>query len=196
VFGVIAGLSRPVGVLLVVPAAIEAYRMWRDAGGRDRLARLLAVGSPALGCAAYLAWVGAVFGDPLLPFSVQSRHDLRGGSIDPITHVVHSVRDLLNGDRFGAGLHLMWLALFAALIVVIARRLPASYTAYASISLLLATTASNISSFERYAFSTIPFVIAIAMVSRRDVVDRIVITVASGGLVAYSVLAFYKLYVP
>jgi len=34
------------------------------------------------------------------------------------------------------------------------------------------------------------------MVSRRDVVDRIVITVASGGLVAYSVLAFYKLYVP
>jgi len=150
VFGVIAGLSRPVGVLLVVPAAIEAYRMWRDAGGRDRLARLLAVGSPALGCAAYLAWVGAVFGDPLLPFSVQSRHDLRGGSIDPITHVVHSVRDLLNGDRFGAGLHLMWLALFAALIVVIARRLPASYTAYASISLLLATTASNISSFERY----------------------------------------------
>jgi hypothetical protein len=195
-FGVAAGLSRPVGMLLVVPAAIEAYRLWRDVGGRERVARLVAVASPAVGCAVYLAWVGAVFGDPLLPFSVQSRHDLRGASIDPITHVIHSVRDVLNGDRFGAGLHLVWLALFAALIVVIARRLPASYTAYAVVSLLLATTASNISSFDRYAFSTIPFVIAIAMVTRRDVIDRIVVVAASGGLVAYSVLAFYKLYVP
>ena len=195
-FGLVAGLTRPVGVLLVVPAAIEAARMWRDAGGRERLVRLVAVSSPALGMAAYLAWVGAVFGDPLLPFSVQSRHDLRGASVDPVTHVVHTVRDLINGDRFGAGLHLVWLALFAVLIVVIARRLPASYTAYAGVSLLLATTAGNISSFERYVFSTIPFVIALAMLTRRDLVDRMVVAIAAGALVAYSVLAFYQLYVP
>lgn len=194
--GVVAGLTRPVGLLLLVPAAIEAARGWRGCGPRERGSRLAAVASPAVGTAIYLAWVGAEQGDALLPFNVQSRHDLRGGTVDPITHVVNSVGDLFDGDRFSAGLHLVWIAVFIVLLVVVARRLPASYTAYCGATLLLALTASNISSFERYAFSTFVFAIAVAIITTRADVDRVVNALAAGGLVTYAVLAFFRLYVP
>jgi hypothetical protein len=156
----------------------------------------VAVASPAIGTAIYLAWVGIEYDDPLLPFSVQNREHLRGGSVDPITHVVNSVGDLLDGDRFGAGLHLVWLAVFIGLLVVVARRLPASYTAYGVVTLVLGMTASNISSFERYAFSTFVFAIAVAFVTARAEVSRAVNALAAGGLVTYAVLSFFRLYVP
>ncbi len=194
--GVVVGLTRPVGLLLMIPAAVEALRDWREATGRDRLWRVGAVASPGVGMALYLAWVGAEYDDPLLPFSVQSRHDLRGATIDPITHVVNSVGDVLDGDRFGAGLHLVWLVVFVGLLVVVARRLPASYTAYGAATLVLATTAKNISSFDRYVFSTFVFAIAVALVTVRADLERVVLTLAAGGLVVYSTLAFFQLYVP
>jgi hypothetical protein len=194
--GLVTGLARPVGILLMVPAAVEAARGWRECRGRERASRLAAVLSPGIGMAAYLTWVGFVYGNPFDPFNVQSRHDLRGVSVDPITHVVNSVRDMVNGDRFGAGLHLVWLVVFLALVVVIARHLPASYTAYAAITLLVAMTASNISSFDRYVFSSFPFVIGVALLTTRSDAERAVGAVAAGGLVAYSVLAFFALYVP
>jgi hypothetical protein len=194
--GIVAGLTRPVGFLLIVPAAVEAARDWHATNGRERLSRVGAVASPGVGMALYLAWVGVEYDDPLLPFSVQGRHDLRGATIDPITHIVNSVGDVLDGDRFGAGLHLVWMAVFVVLLVVVARRLPASYAAYGAATLVIATTAENISSFDRYVFSTFVFAIAVALVTVRSDVERVALTVAAGGLVVYSTLAFFQLYVP
>jgi hypothetical protein len=196
VLGFAAGFTRPLGLLLIVPAAIEAARAWRGAGSGDRARCVAAVAAPAIGTAVYLAWVGAVFGDPLVPFSIQSRNDLRGGSVDPVTHVVNSISDLIHGDRFSAGLHLVWLPVFIAIVVLVARRLPSSYTAYAAATLLLAMTSTNISSFERYVFSAFPFVIGVAIATKRDDANRMIGALAAGGLVAYSLLAFYQLYVP
>ena len=61
--GFLAGLCRPVGVLLVIPIAVEGVRGWREASGRARAARVTAVVAPVAGALAYLAWVGAEFGD-------------------------------------------------------------------------------------------------------------------------------------
>lgn len=194
--GVVAGLTRPVGLLLLVPAAIEASRGWRESAGRERVMRLGAVASPAIGTAIYLAWVGSKYDDPLLPFSVQSARHLRGGTVDPITHVVNSVGDVLDGDRFGAGLHLLWIAVFVGLLVVVARKLPASYTAYGAATIVLALTASNLSSFDRYAFSTFVFAIGVAFVTIRADVDRAVVALSAAGLVFYAVVANFRLYVP
>jgi len=194
--GVMAGLTRPVGLLLVVPAAIEAARAWRESGLGERVRRACAVVSPGIGTAIYLAWVGIEYDDPLLPFDVQSRADLRGPTTDPITHIVNTVGDVFDGDRFGAGLHLLWLAVFAALLVVLIRRLPASYAAYGAVTLVLALTATNISSFDRYAFSTIVFAIGAAIITARAEVERVVLIGAAAGLSAYAVLAFFRLYVP
>jgi hypothetical protein len=205
-FGVVAGLTRPVGLMLFVPALVEVTRdRWeRDrpeasrsrVGGREWGARLAAVAAPIIGTGVYLAWVGARYDDPMLPFSVQDDPKLRGGTVDPVTHVVDSLRHAIDGDRFGAGLHLVWIAVVVALLVVVARRLPASYAAYAGAAVLLALTARNVGSFERYAFTTFPLVMGIALLTRRREVDRVVSTLAAAGLAAYCVLAFLGEYVP
>jgi len=194
--GLVAGLTRPVGLLLFVPAIVEVLRQPRGVSVRDWCSRLSAVASPVVGTGIYLAWVGARSGDPFLPFSVQNNPRLRGGTVDPITHVVDAVGDALDGDRFGAGLHLVWIVVVVALLVVVARRLPASYAAYGGAALLLALTARNVGSFERYAFTTFPLVLGIALVTRRRQVDRVVSTLAAAGLAAYCVLAFLGEYVP
>ena len=82
--GFLAGLCRPVGVLLVVPAAVEAGRGWRTASARSRIERVGAVVAPVAGAVAYLAWVGAEFGDFWKPISLQNQATLRGGFQDPV----------------------------------------------------------------------------------------------------------------
>ncbi|MCJ7436237.1 MAG: hypothetical protein MUP97_00535 [Acidimicrobiia bacterium] len=194
--GVLAGLCRPVGLLLVVPTAIEALRGWLSASTRERAASLAAVGSPVVGTGLYLAWVGSQTDDPLLPFSIQSRPKLRGSLVDPVSRSVDAVGDLFGTERFGSGLHIVWIVLCAALVVVLARQLAASYAAYAAAAVLLALTASNLDSFERYAMSTFPLVIGVALVTKRPAMERAGLVLASGGLVAYATLAFYGRYVP
>jgi hypothetical protein len=185
-----------VGLLLFVPAIVEVLRERHGVSIREWCGRLAAVVSPVAGTGIYLAWVGARYDDPLLPFSVQDNPRLRGGTVDPLTHVVDAVGDALDGDRFGAGLHLVWIVVVVALLVVVARNLPASYVAYAGAALLLALTARNVGSFERYAFTTFPLVLGIALVTRRREVDRVVSVLAAAGLVAYCVMAFLGEYVP
>ena len=46
--GLLAGLARPLGVLLVVPAALEAARGWSGVSRRDGISRVSAVVAPAV----------------------------------------------------------------------------------------------------------------------------------------------------
>lgn len=194
--GLLAGLGRPLGVLLVLPLAVEAARGWPAASLRDRLVRGGAVASPLAGTAVYFAWVGAKHHDAFLPLRLQSSRRLRGGFVDPFTRVFDGVSDLIHGDRFGSGLHIVWAAIFIALIVVLIRRFPPSAAVFAGATVLVNLTASNLDSFERYAFGAFPLVLAIATITDRVEIERTVLAGAAGGLVGYSILAFLGVYVP
>jgi hypothetical protein len=194
--GVLAGLSRPVGVLLVAPAVLEAARGWRTAGRRDRAARAAAVVAPALGLAAFLAYAGVAFGDGLAPLTVQNQANLRGRFEFPITSLVDGVRDLTNAGRFGPGAHVIWAVAFGALLVVVARRLPSSYTAYAALTLGLSLSAHNLDSFERYCAGALPFLLAAAIVTRPPDAERAGLVLAAAAMFGYAVLTFLGLYVP
>ncbi len=101
-----------------VPAGGRAARGPGRGRGGARLARArrrsrawrgsVAVVAPVAGAAAYLAWVGAEFGDFWKPISLQNQATLRGGFQDPVTRTVDAVGDLFGGDRFGSGLHIVW----------------------------------------------------------------------------------------
>jgi hypothetical protein len=188
--GFLAGLCRPVGVLLAVPAAVEAARGWRDASTRGRVERVTAVLAPIAGAVVYLAWVGVEFGDFWKPLSLQNRSSLRGGFQDPVTRTADALAELFRGDHFGSGLHVLWAMLFVVLLVVLGRRFPASYTAYAAVTLLLGLSAQNLDSFERYCVSTFPFVLALAVLTEREEVERGAYVLAAAGLVGYASLAF------
>lgn len=196
VLALLAGLCRPVGVLLAIPLMIEAIPGWRALALRERLERVAAVVAPVAGMCIYLAYVGIEFGDPFKPFSIQNRSTLRGGFEDPFSRLVRAFEDIFGGDRFGSGLHVVWALIFGALLIVVIRRLPRSYAAYCGVTLLLGLSASNLDSFERYCLSTFPFVIALAIATRRATVDRAVLALAASGLFGYALLAFYGRWVP
>lgn len=195
-FGFAAGLTRPFAIFLVLAAAVEGWRTFRQADVAGRVARVGATLAPGLGILAYLGWAQAAFDDAFLPLTLQSDPTRQGSIRDPASSFVDSGGDLFTGDAFVPGLHFVWAGLLVALLVVMARRLPASYTAYAGATLALALAATNLDSLERYAMGAFPFVIVVAILVTGRVAERPVTAIAAGGLVAYGFLAFIGVYVP
>jgi hypothetical protein len=189
--GFLAGLARPVGLLLALPALVEALR----ARGSS-VARCCAVVAAPAGSAAYLLWCGVAFGNPLLPFRVQSDSDLRGGVLgSPYTSLAKAWRAAVGGGRVVTALHLVWVPLVLWLLWLVARRLPASYAVYAAAIVFLAVTTPDLASFERYALSAFPLLMVAAALRSRH--SRVTLGAACGlGLCGYSILAFASLYVP
>ena len=196
VAGLFAGVCRPLGVVLVVPAAIEVARGWRTADLVERGRRALAVIGPAIGLFAYLLYAAIARDDFFGPLTVQNRKSLRGGFVDPFTRLADAFGDLFGGSRFGSGLHGIWALIFLALLVVVIRRFPASYSAYTGAVLVLTLTARNLDSFERYGMSTFPLLLALAYATRREGVDRAALVISAATLAGYAVLGFLGLSVP
>ena len=196
--GFLAGLTRPVGVLLAVPALVEGARGLRAASGAERVRRALPVVAPFAGAATFLVWVGARFGDALLPLEVQNRAHLRGGFANPLATIVRAAGDLLDGDvGLGTnGIRLPWVLVAAVLMVVVCRRWPASYGAFAVATVVAALAARSLGSFERYAFGGFPLVLAVASVTAPAWAERLTLSVSSALLAGYATLAFLLYYVP
>lgn len=193
--GALAGLARPSGALLAVPAAVEAARGWRAAGAGERARRALAVVAPAAGSGAYLAWVGATRGDALLPLRLQQSPALRGPTTDPLTSLGDAAAGLGAG-RVGTALHVAWVAALVVLVAVSFRRWPAPYGAYAAASLAVALSASNLDSVERYGLGAFPVVLALASLTASPPAERAAVALSTAGLTAYATLAFLGSYVP
>jgi hypothetical protein len=190
--GLLSGLCRPPGALLLVPVVIEVWRS--RALVQPWLPRIAAVIAPALGAIAYLAYIGIRFGDPLQPLSVQQKAQLHGPLISPIT-LIH--RALTAGrHEVGTTLHVPWLVVFVVLLVIMARRLPASYTVWSALALVSTLAGSNLASVERYCWSAFPFILVAASLLGHRPVWRGVLAISSALLVVYALFAFLMFFVP
>jgi len=195
--GVVAGAARPLGLLVVVPVAIELVRTRRRATTPGEwAARVAALVAPVVGTAAYLGWVRAAYGDPWLPFRVQDQPGHRGAITLPFDAMAHNLASAVHGHHLGNALHVPWVVLCLVLLGVAFRRLPASYGAFAAGVLAVSMVTSNLDSFERYALSAFPLVIAASTFTARRGVERAVLVVAALGLVGYAYLAFVGVSVP
>jgi hypothetical protein len=195
-WGFLAGLARPLGLLLVLPAAVEGWRGWAGASGRARVGRVAAVAGAPLGAGAFLAWVGWRYGDALAPLRVQTDPSHRGGFTDPLATMARDLRHLVHGEHLGQALHLPWALLAVALVVVAFRLLPASYGLFAAAVVAVCLTAPNLDGLERYAASAFPLTVAGAGLLRDGRVERAVYVLAAAGLAGYSIMAFTNLYTP
>ena len=202
--GVVAGLTRPVGVLLVVPALVEVIIASRAprataeprASTLDYVGRIAAVIGSLVGAGAYLLWAEHRSGDLFYPLRVQQASARRGGWIDPARAVWFAIRDAASGDHLSAGIHVFTVAVLIALIVVLWRRWPVSFAAYASVATVVALSARNLDSLERYSLSTVPLVVAAAELIGGGTRERAVLVMLGATLVAFSVLAFTGVLVP
>ena len=189
VAGFAAGLTRPVGVLLAVPAAVEGFQR------RDARAIAPTV-APVAGLLAYLVWANGKVHDFFIPLRLQQDPARRGHWVDPVRAVAHNVYELFSGDHVSAGIHAVSALIFVGLVVVLVRRWPDSFTAYAIVALVVALSSKNLDSLERYGLATIPFVLAGADLLTTDERERVVLTLAAAGLVAAAILAFTGVLVP
>jgi hypothetical protein len=192
--GLLAALARPVGAALAVAAAVEAARGWRAAPRADRLRRVAAVLGPLAGAAAYLAWSAVADDDALAPLRLQE--GFRGELVDPVSRLVEGVRDVLGSEALGDGLHLPFAVAAIALLVVVARRWPASYTAFAAVVVVIALSAENLNSLERYALNAFPLVLAIGSLTAGRRAEGAALAVCGAGLAALTTLALVGSYVP
>ena len=189
VFGFLAGLTRPVGVLFAVPAVVEGWRT------RDVKAAVPAA-APAEGLLAYLVWAARRTHDFWYPLRAQQDPTRRGRWVDPMRAVAHNVHELFVGDHLSAGVHAVSAIVFVALLVVIARRWPLSFAIYAAVALLVALSSRNLDSLERYGLATLPFVLAGADLIAEPERERVVLYLAGAGLAAASMLAFTGVLIP
>ena len=115
-----------------------------------------AAAAPVAGTVAYLVWVRSQFGDLWLPFRVQQEHGHRGVITLPLAAMGHNLESVVHGHHLGSALHIPWVVLSVALLVVAFRRLPLSYAAFAAAVLVVSLASSNLDSFERYALGAFP----------------------------------------
>ena len=194
-FGYAAAMTRPLGVLLVLPVAVVGFGRWRAAGGGERVQGLLALVAPLLGLVTFLAWSAVAFGDFWLPLRVQTSAGHHGGLSDPVRTLIDDAKGALH-HHIGTALHVPWVLLVLFLLVVCWRRLPVAYAAFATGVVLVALSGTNLDSFERYALSAFPIVIAAATLLRHRSLERVVLVLSALGLAAYTLLALLNVSVP
>ena len=191
--GGLAALTRPAGLLLALPAAVEAVS---DRRVRLRAAevagRVAAVLGPVAGIVAFLTWAEETTGDFFAPLRVQDH--LRGGFVFPPWRLLQGLGELL-ADPAGDALHVPFAFGAVALLWVCWRRLPASWAVLATASVLINLAADNLNSTERYAFGTVPLVVALAAITGGRW-WRPTIVASSAGFVAMTTLAWYGNLVP
>ena len=178
--GAVVGGTWSIGALFCIPMGVEA---WRGPGRRSW--RALAASAPALSTLAYLAWVqretGHWYHDV---FGVQStiyHRELR----EPVTRLVKAAYDLVAGHH-PEGVVLPWAVLVIALVVIALRKLPLSYGLWSLAILIVAVSARNIDSTERYTMRGFPIVIAAALLLRRERDQWLAVSLSLAGLVVYA----------
>ncbi len=187
--GYLAGLTRPFGVMLALPAAIEGLHGWTRATPRDRVARAVAVAAPVAGLATFLTWIGNL--EPL-----HQQGQLRGEWLDPLRGTFRAIGDLFGPQRFLDGLHAPFAIALIALVVLCIRWLPPSYAAYAAVAVISALSATNLNSLERYGLNAFPVIIAMAMLARRGKAEWPTIVISAALMVAMCSAAWLGRYVP
>jgi hypothetical protein len=112
-----------------------------------------------------------------------------------VTELFHDASGILH-HHVGTALHVPWVLLALAMLVVCWRRLPALYTLFAAGVLVVALSGSNLDSFERYAMSAFPLSMAAAFLLDQPQLERTVLTLLAAGLAGYALLAFLNISVP
>ena len=190
-----AALTRPIGILLVLAVGAELVRWWTRLGRAERVAGLAALAAPFIAFVAFLAWAKHTVHDWWAPLRVQLQGSHHGGLSDPLATLYHDAKGVAH-HHVGTALHVPWVIVAVAMLIVCWRVLPAPYTLFAAAVLATAVAGSNLDSFERYALSAFPLTMAAAVILKPAPVERAVLALLSAGLAGYALLAFLNLSVP
>jgi hypothetical protein len=196
--GVFAGLARPTGIALVIPALVvwfgaERAAQWR-LDWRERFVRAGVAAAPAAGTAVYLLWCQIAMNKWALPFDVQTTSHLRGRIVDPFSTVLDAFA-AFGRLHFPAAGHEITVVIAVVLLIIGMRRWPLAVTAWGATALLIAFTAERLGSLERYVWGSVVPIMTLATLGGPRF-KRILPLVLCVGFVTFATLAFTGAYVP
>ena len=164
--GLLAGVSRPTGIVLALPGLIEAVRGAHRAGWTPRSlgAAAAQTAAPALGLFGYLGYCQWHFHDWVLPYAQQVAGNNRGAVTQNPIDTIH----ILSGMHEPAVLFTSLVCAGLALGSLLAcwRSLPVSYTAWSAVMFVLGVTSPWFTSEPRYLAAIFPLLIAAPAVLR------------------------------
>ncbi|HVA90777.1 MAG TPA: mannosyltransferase family protein [Chloroflexota bacterium] len=207
VCGMGAALTRQLGLLLVVPFAMEALEYYRHRP-RDEFERYspwLALSLAPAGLIAYMVYLQARFGDAFLFLRAQAAWHRglalpwEGIALD-MSRIVH-LPGHFSAHTQGAleatsWLDISFLGLFLILIGLGVRWLPRSYSVYGGacmVAILVAPATGQgqplaLLSISRFELTIFPPFIVLALLGRSPVVDRVVQAISVSLLVLFTIL--------
>jgi hypothetical protein len=205
--GMGASLTRQLGLLLVVPFAMEALAWWRSQprDGLNRYKPWLAFALVPGGIVVFMVYLQARFGDPFLFLRAQAawKRGLSfpwdGAALD-ISRLAHIPGHFSAHTRGAleaiATLDLAFLVLFLVLIGLGARRLPSAYTLYGAIVMLaiLMSPATGqgqplpLLSISRFDLTIFPPFIVLGLLGRSPMMDRLIQAASVSLLVLFTIL--------
>lgn len=187
--GFLAGLTRPIGVLLSLPVAYHII----TSGALRRPSAVLAALAPPAGSVSFLVWVHFAHGDATAPLDRQ--RELRGEVSEPVGRFVEAVRSSLRGDM-GEMLHVLTVLAIVVLTVIVIRRLGRAMALYTLASAVVLVSSQNLGSLARYGLGVFPLAIAAAHLASRRIVYRMLSVALWVGLATLTGLALSLRYVP
>lgn len=197
--GAMASGTRSVGLLLVLPLAVEAVLQLRASAGPGAAVRLLgrlaAAAAAGLGTAGYLLWWQVAHGDPTRPLSVQRTSWQREPAWPWDTLLAGAREGVRYLGSYAGGYHTLDLLLVAAALaagVWVALRLRATWAVWVWVSLLLPLTmvfpGRPLLSLPRFLVLVFPLFWALASLAERGRVHDAVVVVSAGGLGVFGLL--------
>ena len=150
----------------------RALRTWRGSTAAERAARLAAVAAPVLGLAPYLAWVGRTFGDAAA--AVLGRRPTcgaRASTPSPAWSRASATCSAWSASATGCTSRSP--SASCSCCSWSSAACPASYGVYATLGVLVAVSANNLNSLERYGLSAFPLLLALAVLTARPRVEQL-----------------------
>lgn len=198
--GVLAGLTRPGGWLLALPAAVEGIRFLVQYSRRVAVPRFLgaavAGSGPVVGLGVYLAFSWWRAGDALLPIEQQWREGWKARPrffLDSALDKVDQIGELGVTPDFVLGLAVLLGFSFALYSF---RVLPVSMAAYAVVAVALGASTDVLIGVVRLLMLTVPLVWALAVVGGRPGFDRTWRPLSTGLMGLFALLVFLDQWVP
>jgi hypothetical protein len=186
-----AALTRPFGVVVAVPLAVELLMQWR-AQGRPRWLSFPAIAVIPAALGVYMVFLQRMYGDPLKFLHVQggwNRHLMLPW--DTFFQFFRYPMTLNSGQHAMVDLAFAVLAIVS--VILAWKLLRPSYAAFLSVLVLIPLSSGSLTSLGRFDLVFFPIVLVLAKLGRRPGFDR-AYTVAAIGLGAVFMALFAQWY--
>jgi Gpi18-like mannosyltransferase len=173
-----AALTRSIGVLLVIPLALE-YLLQRDFRWRLIRSDCLALSFSPIALAAHLTFLRLRFGEWDTISKAETTQGWHRHLTAPWNTFWYSAIHISSSKGYHGAVELLFAIGFLALTIYAFLRLRSSYATYAAISFLFATSWGTLISTPRFVLANFPVFVSLALLGRHKVFDRSFIIVSS-----------------